>query len=99
MAKIKTVKVQSAEELAEALGLSPAEGAEIDFRADLNTKIIEIVDKAEVTHAQLAKLIGSSRSRVTALLNRNTSDISTDLMLRALSALGYRAKLKVTKVA
>lgn len=99
MAKVKTVDVKNEQELAEALGLSRAEGAEIAFRADLNSKIIEIVKKKKVTHAQLAKLVGSSRTRMTALLNRNTMDISTDLMLRVLAALGFKATLKVTKVA
>lgn len=99
MAKIKPVTTNNAKELAEALGLNPAEGAEIAFRADLNSKIVEIVQKKKVTHAQLAKLASSSRTRITALLNHNTSDISTDLMLRVLSALGYKATLKVSKVA
>jgi predicted XRE-type DNA-binding protein len=99
MAKIKPVVARNAEELAEALGLNTAEGAEIAFRADLNSKIIEIVKKKKVTHAQLAELASSSRTRITALMNRNTADISTDLMLRVLSALGYKAILKVLKVA
>jgi len=99
MAKTKTIKTSTAAELAEALGLSPAEGAEIDFRSDLNSKIISIVKKQGLTHAQVAKLAGSSRTRMTALLNKNSIDISTDLMLRVLSALGYKAKLRVSKVA
>jgi len=35
----------------------------------------------------------TSRSRVTAIMNRNTKDISTDLLLRVLYALGYTAKV------
>ena len=99
MAKVKSVTTKNAEELAEALGLSPAEGAEMEFKADLNSKIIEIVRKKGVTHAQLAKLVGSSRTRMTALLNHNTLDISTDLMLRVLAALGYKASIKIAKSA
>lgn len=99
MAKVKTVKTKTAEELAVALGLSPIDGAEIEFKSELNSKIIKIVEKSGITHAELAKLAGSSRTRMTALLNRNTMDISTDLMLRVLAALGYKAKLKVTKAA
>ena len=34
MAKIKAVTVKTPDELSEALGLSRAEGAEIEFRAD-----------------------------------------------------------------
>ena len=35
----------------------------------------------------------TSRTRVTAIMNRNTQDISTDLLLRVLYALGYTAKI------
>ena len=99
MAKIKTVRVNTVAEIAKALGLTPAEGSEIAFRTNLNSQIIKIVKKKKITHAQLAKLAGSSRSRITALLNRNISDVSTDLMLRVLSALGYKTRLKIIKAA
>ena len=99
MAKIKRVQARTVEELAKALGLTPVEGAEMVFRSHLNAQIIKIVKKKKITHAQLAKLVGSSRTRMTALLNRNISDISTDLMLRVLSSLGYKTKLHITKVA
>jgi hypothetical protein len=36
---------------------------------------------------------------VTAILNRNTHDISTDLMLRVLGSLGVQARLQFTKAA
>ena len=99
MAKVKMIRTRTAQELAKALGLTPAEGAEMVFRAELNSQIIKIVKKKKITHAQLATLIGSSRTRMTALLNKNIADVSTDLMLRTLSALGYTPRLKITKSA
>ena len=99
MAKVKAVRTHTAKDLIKALDLTSAEGAEMIFRADLNSQIIKIVKKKKLTHAQLATLVGSSRTRMTALLNRNISDISTDLMLRVISALGYKSHLKITKVA
>lgn len=98
MSEIKTVNSKTAEELAELLGLTPADGAEIELRSNLNSKIIEVVKKKKITHEKLAKLASSSRTRMTALLNRNTRDISTDLMLRVLSVLGYRTKVKFEKM-
>jgi len=93
MKKTKTVVTRNAEELAEFLGLPASEGLEIKIRSDLNDKIITVVERKELTHAQVAKLAGTSRTRITALLNRNTHDISTDLMLRVLGALGVKAKI------
>jgi predicted XRE-type DNA-binding protein len=99
MRRSKPIVAKDAAELADVLGLSPADGAEIQLRSDLNDKIIEAVRKAGLTHTQVAKLSRTSRSRITAILNRNTKDVSTDLMLRIMASLGYRAKLTFSRAA
>jgi len=99
MKKVKPVVARNAKELAKALGLTPADGVEIEIRSDLNDKIIEVVSKRGLTHSQVAKVAHTSRTRVTAILNRNTHDISTDLMLRILASLGVQAKLHLKKAA
>jgi predicted XRE-type DNA-binding protein len=93
MKKSKAVVTRTAGELAKALGLTPAAGAEIELRSALNSKIAEAVRRKGLTHAQVARLARTSRTRVTAIMNRNTKDISTDLLLRVLYALGYTAKI------
>jgi hypothetical protein len=57
--------------------------------SDLN-EIIEVVGK----NLEVARLAHNSRTRVTTILNRNTHDISTEVMLRVLASLGVRAKLQ-----
>jgi predicted XRE-type DNA-binding protein len=99
MKKSKALVTRSAGELAKALGLSPAAGAEIELRSHLNSKIAEVVQRQGLTHDQVARLAQTSRTRVTAIMNHNTKDISTDLMLRVLYALGYTAKIKFQRAA
>ena len=99
MKKVKPVVARNARELAAVLGLTPADGLEIEIRSDLNDKIIEVVAKKGLTHDQVARLAHTSRTRVTAILNRNTQDISTDLMLRLLASLGVQAKLQFKSAA
>ena len=99
MGKPRAIVTRTAAELAKALGLSPADGAEIELRSDLNSKIVGVVRRKGLTHAQVARLAHTSRTRVTAIMNRNTKDISTDLLLRVLYALGYTAKIKFQKAA
>lgn len=99
MKQVKPVAARNAKELAKALGLNPADGVEIEIRSDLNDKIIEVVKRRGLSHAQVAKLARTSRTRVTAILNRNTHDISTDLMLRILAALGVHARIQFQKAA
>jgi predicted XRE-type DNA-binding protein len=94
MRRIKPVIARNARELADVLRLTHADGMRIEFRSDLNDKIIEVVAKKRLTHSDVARLAQTSRTRVTAILKRNTKDISTDIMFRVLASLGVQAKLR-----
>jgi len=97
--KPKVTVTRTAASLARALGLSPADGAEIELRSSLNSKIIDVVHRKALTHTQVARLARTSRTRVTAIMNRNTKDISTDLLLRVLYGLGYTARITFGRAA
>jgi predicted XRE-type DNA-binding protein len=97
--KAKLSVTKNAAELANVLGLSPADAVEIEVRCKINNMIIKVVEQQGLTHTEVAKAAGTSRSRVTAILNRNTHDVSTDLMLRILLSLGYRAKISFVPAA
>jgi len=102
MAKFKTTKivtVHSARELGEALGLSTADTAEMEFRSDLTIALSKIIQSGRLTHTQIAKRAGTSRTRVTAIANGNTQGVSTDVLIRVLAATGHRAEIKVRKAA
>ena len=91
--KTKTYTARNAKELAELLDLDPADAIEMEFRAKLNKKIIEAVKSQKLTHAEVARRSKASRTRITALLNGNTSGMSSDLLLRILYSLGYKANV------
>ena len=97
MKKVKAIVTRNAAELAAALNLSPADAVEMEIRRRLNDKLIDAVSRSGMTHAQVAKAAGTSRARLTAVLNRNTSHVSTGLMLRILASLGYSAKITFTR--
>ena len=99
MKKPKSNIARNAVELAEILNLPPSFALEMEVRHSLNKKIIEVIKKKGLTHAQVAKLAGTSRTRITALMNYNCDDISIELMLRVLYSLGLQAKLKFTNKA
>jgi len=95
----KSIRVESAEELGNALGLTAAETGEMEFRSDLTCALAKIIRNGKMTHAEIAKKAGTSRTRVTAIANGNTKGISTDLLIRVLSATGHKAELRVRKTA
>jgi len=95
----KPIRVKTAEELGQALGLSVAETAEMEFRSELTCALTRIIREGNLTHAEIAKRAGTSRTRVTAIANGNTQGMSTDLLIRVLAATGHRAELRVRKAA
>ena len=95
----KNVTVRTAEELGRALGLSMADTAEIEFRSELTVALAKIIQAGRLTHADIAKGAGTSRTRVTAIANGNTHGVSTDVLIRVLAATGHRAKVRVKKAA
>jgi predicted XRE-type DNA-binding protein len=95
----KPIRAKTAEDLGRALGLSEAETGEMEFRSELTCVLAKIIRSGKLTHAEIAKRAGTSRTRVTAIANGNTQGISADLLIRVLSATGHRAELRVRKAA
>ena len=93
------VRTRTAEDLGRALGLSAAETGEMEFRSELTCALAKIIRNGRLTHAEIAKRVGTSRTRVTAIANGNTQGISTDLLIRVLSATGHKAELRIRKAA
>ena len=61
-------------------------------------KLRQIVRDESLTHAEVAQRAGSSRTRVTAIRNGNLDSVSSDLLIRLLSGLGYRVKVSVSRI-
>jgi predicted XRE-type DNA-binding protein len=97
MRKVKPVIARDAAELAKGIGMSPADANRWEIRSQLVSKIIAVVSAGDLTHLEVAKLVKTSRSRITSILNRNIDDVSTDLLLRILEALGYRVMVTISR--
>jgi predicted XRE-type DNA-binding protein len=97
--KLKPIVAHTPEDLAAALGLSAAEAKEWQVQHALLKRLKAIVQREKITHAQIASQAGTSRTRITAILNGNLEHVSSDLLIRILGSLGYRVKVAVTKAA
>ena len=53
---MKPRKTRTAAELAQALGLTRDDGAEIELRSNLNSKIVDVVQRKRLTHSDVARL-------------------------------------------
>ena len=97
MHRLKPIVAKTPEDLAGALGLSTAAVKEWQVQHALLKRLQEIVRKHGITHAEIAKRSGTSRTRVTAILNDDLEHVSTDLLIRILAALGYRVRVSVVR--
>ncbi len=77
--------------VAEFLGLTPEEEALVEARVALTRKLKQVREEQGLTQAQVAKLIGSSQSRV-AKMEATDRTVSLDLMIRTLFQLGLSPK-------
>jgi len=99
MRKRKAGWARSTRELAEVLGLADADRVALEVQLELTERIALEVRRLDITHANLARLAGTSRPRVTAILNGNLEGVSTDLLLRLLAALKVRVELRFRRAA
>jgi predicted XRE-type DNA-binding protein len=97
MPKLKPIVARTPEELASALGLSGAAAKEWQVQHILLKRLKEIARRQRITHAEIAKRAGTSRTRVTAILNDDLRHVSSDLLIRILGSLGYRVKVSVVR--
>ena len=77
--------------VAEFLALTPEEEALVEARVALTRKLKQVREEQGLTQAQVAKLIGSSQSRV-AKMEATDRTVSLDLMIRTLFQLGLSPK-------
>ena len=73
--------------VADFLGLSPEEEALVEARVALTRRLREVRERKGLTQMQVARLIGSSQSRV-AKMEAADRSVTIDLMIRTLFRLG-----------
>jgi predicted XRE-type DNA-binding protein len=97
--RVRAVKAASGRDLNRLLALSDEDFAAMELRVACVKKIIAETAKQGLTHKQAAERTGTSRSRMTSILNGAIQDVSTDLLLRVLSALGIRTRISFASAA
>ncbi len=98
MPRLKPIVARTPEDLAKAMGLSAAAAKEWQVQHALLRRLKKIVHKEKLTHAEIAMGAGTSRTRITAILNDDIEHVSSDLLIRILGSLGYRVRVSVTRV-
>ena len=97
MHRTKRIVARTPEELASVLGLPAGAAKDWQVQHRLLARLKTIVQREKITHSEIAKRAGTSRTRVTAILNDDLEHVSSDLLIRILASLGYRVKVSVVR--
>ena len=89
------IETKNVKDLAKLLRLPKGEAAKIEMRTDLTAAIRKAVVKRGLTHAQAAECADVGRTVITAILNGNTTHISTDRLIDIAQNLGLTVTLRV----
>lgn len=86
---------KNTKELANDLGLSDAEAAVMELKAQLYQQASKSILKSKLTHEDIAKKIGTSRARITRIANLGENSLSMELLVKIIVALSHKMPLKV----
>jgi predicted XRE-type DNA-binding protein len=92
-------KRTSPAKLASMFKISPARGMEAIIKAQLIAGVLAAVNKAHLTHEELAKRSGLPRSAITGILSGSLQKVTIDRLLKLVEAVGLVAEVKLKKTA
>jgi predicted XRE-type DNA-binding protein len=78
---------KEAKKLAQDLGLSDVDAYIMELKAALYSKSAELIQASKLTHEQIAKLIGTSRSRINRIANLGENNVSIEMLIKLISVL------------
>lgn len=86
---------KEAKRMAEDLGISEVDAYIMDLKAKLYTKSSQLIKSSKLTHEQIAKQIGTSRSRVNRIANKGENNVSIELLLKLIAVLEGKSAIKI----
>ena len=89
----------NSKKLAKELGISRARGMEAIMKAELISAILDVIEKNDMTHAEIADRSGLPRSAVTGILSGSLQKVTIDRILRLIEAVDLAVKIQVKKAA
>ena len=86
---------KEAQRLAQDLGLSEVDAFIMEFKANLYIKSAKLIKTSKLTHTEIAKQIGTSRSRINRIANHGENNVSIELLIKLVSVLEGKPAVKL----
>jgi len=92
--KSKTFTAKNADELGEVLGLSAGDVALMKYKAKISKIAVKAIEESGLTVNEIVKRSGVARSKVSAVKNGATVEVSCDLMIKIIAVTGTKLKVQ-----
>lgn len=89
----KTITVKSADELGEMMALSEGDIALMKYKAKISKIAVQAIEESELSVNEIVKRSGVARSKVSAVKNGATVEVSCDLMIKIIAATGTKIRV------
>jgi predicted XRE-type DNA-binding protein len=93
------MKKTNSQVLAKKLSITKARSMEAIIKAELISAVLDVVERGNITHAEIAEKSGLPRSAVTGILSGSLQKVTIDRVLKLVEAVDLVAKVQVKKVA
>ncbi len=85
---------KSTKKLAKDLGLSDADTYIMELKARLYLKSAQLIMSSMLSHEQIAKQIGTSRSRINRIAHHGENSVSLEILLKIITTLEGKPLIK-----
>lgn len=86
---------KEAKQLAEDLNLSEVDAFIMELKANLYSRSSKLIKTSKLTHEQIAKKIGTSRSRINRIANNGENNVSIEVLIKLISVLEGKPAIKM----
>lgn len=93
------MKHTSATDISKKLKISKSRSLEAVIKADLIAAVLKAGVEQGLTHAEIAKRSGLSRSAVTGILSGSLQKVTLDRILKLIEAVGLTVETRIKRVA
>lgn len=86
---------KEAKKLSKDLGLSDVDAYIMELKAKLYSRSSVLIKSSKLTHEQIAKQIGTSRSRINRIANKGENSVSMELLIKLIATLEGKSAIKL----
>ena len=89
---------KAAKQLAEDLDLSLVDAAMMELKSKMYEECSASIVASDLTHEQIAKLVGTSRARITRISNLGETNVSLELLIKIVATLKNKMPVNISKI-